>query len=413
MLKVAVSPIRERGQISLGVGLILTLLTLTSGGAIYHYQNQTIKLSRQLDDLQRDRAEARGEQQRRDGLLQERERELEMVRGERQRDAETIASLRQNGDAMEQRAEAAEQLLSREQTALTGLRQQLAATREQMEQTLLQQREEREQIEKTLQQQRDERQRVKLSLQQGRDELSRITREQARLSEQKRTLEDQLTQGGEVNRGLREENRELRERLAQLQTQLEALNLDQEQLQQLQEHLARERSRVRQLHDRTADLQESNQSLKQRLDQVNQTLEKELSARQMTIKCFQQRLEIILLDSMLYPSGSARLSPQGRNALRQLAPLLRQSAPRVIQVSGHTDNRPFRQDVTSPYSNNWALSSARATEVVRYLIGEGVEAERLVALGHADTRPVGDNETPEGRSQNRRIEIFVRGGDEG
>lgn len=399
MLKVAVSPIRERGQISLGVGLILTLLTLTSGGAIYHYQNQTIKLSRQLDDLQRDRAEARGEQQRRDGLLQERERELEMVRGERQRDAETIASLRQNGDAMEQRAEAAEQLLSREQTALTGLRQQLAATREQMEQTL--------------QQQRDERQRVELSLQQGRDELSRITREQARLSEQKRTLEDQLTQGGEVNRGLREENRELRERLAQLQTQLEALNLDQEQLQQLQEHLARERSRVRQLHDRTADLQESNQSLKQRLDQVNQTLEKELSARQMTIKCFQQRLEIILLDSMLYPSGSARLSPQGRNALRQLAPLLRQSAPRVIQVSGHTDNRPFRQDVTSPYSNNWALSSARATEVVRYLIGEGVEAERLVALGHADTRPVGDNETPEGRSQNRRIEIFVRGGYEG
>ncbi|MEW7977756.1 MAG: OmpA family protein [Candidatus Sedimenticola endophacoides] len=410
MLKVAVSPIRERGQISLGVGLLLTLLTLTSGGVIYHYQNQTIELSRQLDGLQRDRAEARGQQQRLNGLLQERERELEMVRGERQRDAETIASLRQNGDAMEQRAEAAEQLLSREQTALTGLRQQLVVAHEQMEQTLLQQREEREQIEKTLQQQQDERQRVELSLQQGRDELSRITREQARLSEQKRTLEDQLAQGGEVNRGLREENRELRERLAQLQTQLEALNLDQEQLQQ---HLARERSRVRQLHDRTADLQESNQSLKQRLDQVNQTLEKELSAKQMTIKRFQQRLEITLLDSMLYPSGSARLSPQGRNALRQLAPLLRQSAPRVIQVSGHTDNRPFRQDVTSPYGNNWALSSARATEVVRYLINEGVGAERLVALGHADTRPVGDNETPEGRSQNRRIEIFVRGGDEG
>ncbi len=79
--------------------------------------------------------------------------------------------------------------------------------------------------------------------------------------------------------------------------------------------------------------------------------------------------------------------------------------PGQIEVGGHTDNRSVQN---SHFASNWALSSARAVAVVQALIDSGlIEAQRLSAVGYADTRPLVGNQTPELRARNRRVEFTV------
>jgi chemotaxis protein MotB len=73
-------------------------------------------------------------------------------------------------------------------------------------------------------------------------------------------------------------------------------------------------------------------------------------------------------------------------------------------VEGHTDDQPPTGGL---YVSNWDLSSARAGATARVLEEYGIGKERLIAIGHGETRPVGDNATPEGRAQNRRVEIWI------
>ena len=86
-----------------------------------------------------------------------------------------------------------------------------------------------------------------------------------------------------------------------------------------------------------------------------------------------------------------------------------QSVPdRRIQIEGHTDNREIGPVLKQSFASNWELSTARATEVVKYFLTHSrLPAERLLAVGRADSVPVATNTTEEGRQQNRRIEILL------
>jgi chemotaxis protein MotB len=106
---------------------------------------------------------------------------------------------------------------------------------------------------------------------------------------------------------------------------------------------------------------------------------------------------------ILFPSGSANLSPVALSALRPIARVLAQSGDFPIQVEGHTDNVPLRPGAAFP--SNWELSAARAAAVVRFFVQEGVDPSRLAAVGYADQRPIADNLTPQGRARNRRVTI--------
>jgi chemotaxis protein MotB len=107
---------------------------------------------------------------------------------------------------------------------------------------------------------------------------------------------------------------------------------------------------------------------------------------------------------MFFPVGSAAFTTQARPLLLQLAPLLRKY-PYRVWVEGHTDDQPIQNQV---YPSNWELSAARAGSVVRDLIASGgVPANRLVAVGYADTRPVAPNTDEAGRSRNRRVEFLL------
>lgn len=115
-------------------------------------------------------------------------------------------------------------------------------------------------------------------------------------------------------------------------------------------------------------------------------------------------------DQLLFASGEAELTEAGREVLRTLLPTL-ERLPGQISVEGHTDSRPI---ATARFPSNWELSSSRATAVLRYLHEEGIDVERLRAIGYASTRPLADNATERGRAQNRRVELVVqtRDGDE-
>lgn len=79
-----------------------------------------------------------------------------------------------------------------------------------------------------------------------------------------------------------------------------------------------------------------------------------------------------------------------------------------IRIEGHTDNVPIGVKLREKFPTNWELSTARATNVVRFFIERGgVNRERLEAVGFADTRPVASNDTEDGRTDNRRIEILL------
>lgn len=119
------------------------------------------------------------------------------------------------------------------------------------------------------------------------------------------------------------------------------------------------------------------------------------------------RTDITLGSEVLFPSGSADLNPQGSALLNALASAVAgRGLPTLqeIQVQGHTDNVPTDG---RRFSTNWELSTARASEVVRFLSESGVDPVRvhLSATGYGEFTPVASNESAEGRAMNRRIEL--------
>jgi len=109
-------------------------------------------------------------------------------------------------------------------------------------------------------------------------------------------------------------------------------------------------------------------------------------------------------DSILFSLASAALSRQGLTLLNTLAGVLK-TLPYQLSVEGHTDNVPIR---TARYPSNWELSAARAARVTRKLIVQGIVPGRIRAIGYGDTRPLGDNHTPKGRTKNRRVTFVLR-----
>ena len=103
---------------------------------------------------------------------------------------------------------------------------------------------------------------------------------------------------------------------------------------------------------------------------------------------------------ILFTSGQADLGLAGADVLKKLVKVLRENSFQVA-VEGHTDSVPIR----GRYPSNWELSGSRAGSVVRYLEANGINSDRLRAVGFADTQPLAANTTAQGRAQNRRVEL--------
>jgi len=107
---------------------------------------------------------------------------------------------------------------------------------------------------------------------------------------------------------------------------------------------------------------------------------------------------------VLFPSAASDLSPEAGKVLDQVARIINDYPEYRLDVGGHTDSRPIR---TSKFDSNWELSALRATAVLRYLVGHGVNPRQLTATGYADTDPLAPNTSPENMAKNRRVEFVL------
>lgn len=108
-------------------------------------------------------------------------------------------------------------------------------------------------------------------------------------------------------------------------------------------------------------------------------------------------------NSLLFASGDASLTNEGRTLIEDLVPTILELNGDV-SVEGHTDNMPIS---TTRFPSNWELSTRRATSVLRRLVESGLPSKGLRAIGYADTLPLGSNNSAEGRAANRRVELLV------
>ena len=136
-------------------------------------------------------------------------------------------------------------------------------------------------------------------------------------------------------------------------------------------------------------------------------LKGELASGQIKIKQLADGIQLNLSQEILFPSGSAQLDVKGRDVISRVAGQIKDEQA-VISVEGHSDNVPIRGSLQQRYPSNWELAGARASSVVRLLTEEGVTPDSVRAVSRGPFAPVASNDTPDGRAQNRRIEIILR-----
>ena len=114
---------------------------------------------------------------------------------------------------------------------------------------------------------------------------------------------------------------------------------------------------------------------------------------------------VSLQEKLLFKSGSDVVDPIGVAALKSLAVVLNSTKDINVMIEGHTDNVPIK---TKLFKDNWDLSTARATAIVRILtVGNGFDSKRITASGRGDFRPIKPNDTADGRASNRRTEVIL------
>jgi chemotaxis protein MotB len=149
----------------------------------------------------------------------------------------------------------------------------------------------------------------------------------------------------------------------------------------------------------------------QQLEKISEQLQKDLAASaldgQSEVSLEADGLHITLDSSILFASGSAAITSKTSESLDMLASALKKLNAHKIVIAGHTDNIPEKG--TGHYESNWDLSAARAITVMNYFIDKKIISEKNAAIqAYADTQPKASNDTPEGRSENRRVEMIIQ-----
>jgi chemotaxis protein MotB len=155
---------------------------------------------------------------------------------------------------------------------------------------------------------------------------------------------------------------------------------------------------------------QKNDALQTRYDQLNQTMSSEINSKGMHIERLQNAIKVTVNDQLLFPSGDWQMPANAQQTMAKMAPILAPMQQTKIAVNGYTDNVPIglglkRQGVTT----NLTLSEKRAENVTQFMIAQGVNPALISAQGFGEADPVASNDTPEGREQNRRVELTLAG----
>jgi len=131
---------------------------------------------------------------------------------------------------------------------------------------------------------------------------------------------------------------------------------------------------------------------------------------QLHVRHLQEAIKYTVNSDLLFPSGGWQISDAGKAVIAKMATMLAPNQQDKLVVNGYTDSAPVgaalqKQGITS----NQVLSEKRADAVMQYLISQGVKPELVSARGFGEADPIADNDTAQGRAQNRRVEITIAG----
>ena len=270
-----------------------------------------------------------------------------------------------------------------------------------------------------------------LALEQGntqdaQDQLANIQASLSAAESERSRLETLLSQGagadtqaqtriGELSGELDTERQVSQRALSQVELLNQQISALRSQIAALEDALDASESRDRESNTKIADLgRRLNVALAQRVQELNR-YRSDFFGRLREILSDRENIRIVgdrfvFQSEVLFGSGSEVINQAGRGEMQKLAEaiieLQREIPPEinwVLRVDGHTDNVPVSG--TGRYRDNWELSSGRATSVVKFLIENGVPANRLVAAGFGEFQPLDPADTEEARNKNRRIEL--------
>lgn len=214
------------------------------------------------------------------------------------------------------------------------------------------------------------------------------------------------------------EKTELNNNITQLKAKIESLQLDNAKLVKQIDDAMKRASDASGVANMTQKQLEAEQKrlwdMRKLLDEQRQTVENlrkkmadalvGFNSNELQVFVKNGRVYVSLQENLLFPSGSAVVNPKGKQALGTLAQVLNMNPDINVVVEGHTDSVPIH----GKYADNWALSVARSTAIVRLLTEiNKVDPVRVTASGRSKYEPVDSNDTPEGRQRNRRTEIIL------
>ncbi len=188
---------------------------------------------------------------------------------------------------------------------------------------------------------------------------------------------------------------EVEAKQAEMKSQREKMLAEREKLLKEQNELMAELEQVRKMKEaaekRSAEFKKIMEKLKSMID-----------SGKLSVNIRKGRMIVSLSSDILFPSGRTNLTDEGKEAIAELCETLKTLEGRSFLVVGHSDSSPIK---TKRFPSNWELSSQRAIEVTRLMIENGVKPEMLSAAGQAEFDPIAENDTPENKAQNRRVEI--------
>ena len=139
------------------------------------------------------------------------------------------------------------------------------------------------------------------------------------------------------------------------------------------------------------------------LDVLTRQLAPEIKSGKLQISMVPRGLAISFTEAALFPSGEDEISKATYASIQRIAEAM-QKIPNPVRMEGHTDDVPIHN---SRFRSNWELSAARSIALLESLTSFGVNKDRLSIAGYADTNPVDNNDTEEGRAKNRRVDIII------
>jgi len=232
------------------------------------------------------------------------------------------------------------------------------------------------------------------ALQSARTDSNRLAN---KVSDLEKNLADLRSKGATLQQGLND-----------LKTQLDVTSKDAAgKIASQQSLLNKSKEEIASQQKKLESLQSLLEQQKKNADALRQKMADALvkfNSNELTVAVKNGKVYVSLQESLLFPSGSAMVNPKGKEALGKLAEVLNTNPDINVNIEGHTDSIPIR----TRFEDNWALSTARATSIVRILTKDyKVDPLRVIASGHSSYDPLESNADAEGRAKNRRTEIIL------